>query len=72
MSGPTTTQLFSKAVGASSELALAGGGSSAVKIFLILTALSFGTALVLSVMLLVFSFCVFLSARLLLARRGTR
>jgi flagellar biosynthetic protein FliP len=49
MSGPTTTQLFSKAVGASSELALAGGGSSAVKIFLILTALSFGTALVLSV-----------------------
>jgi flagellar biosynthetic protein FliP len=37
-------------VGASNELALAsGGGSSAVKIFLILTALSFGTALVLSV-----------------------
>jgi flagellar biosynthetic protein FliP len=50
MNGPTTTQLFSKAVGASNELALAsGGGSSAVKIFLILTALSFGTALVLSV-----------------------
>jgi len=34
-------------VGASNELALAsGGGSSAVKIFLVLTALSFGTALV--------------------------
>ena len=49
MNGPTTTQLLSKAVGASNELALAGGGSSAVKIFLILTALSFGTALVLSV-----------------------
>jgi flagellar biosynthetic protein FliP len=50
MNGPTTTQLLSKAVGASNELALAsGGGSSAVKIFLVLTALSFGTALVLSV-----------------------
>lgn len=49
MNAPTTTQLLSKAAGASSELALAGGGSSAVKIFLILTALSFGTALVLSV-----------------------
>ena len=50
MNGPTTTQLLSKAVGASNELAVAsGGGSSAVKIFLILTALSFGTALVLSV-----------------------
>jgi len=49
MSPPTTTQLLSKAAGASSELALASGGSSAVKIFLILTALSFGTALVLSV-----------------------
>jgi len=50
MNGPTTTQLISKAVGAGNELALAsGGGSSAVKIFLILTALSFGTALVLSV-----------------------
>jgi flagellar biosynthetic protein FliP len=36
-------------VGASSELALASGGSSAVKLFLILTALSFGMALVLSV-----------------------
>jgi flagellar biosynthetic protein FliP len=49
MNGPSTTQLLSKAVGASSELALASGGSSAVKLFLILTALSFGTALVLSV-----------------------
>ena len=49
MNGPTTTQLLSKAVGASNELALASGGSSAVKLFLILTALSFGTALVLSV-----------------------
>jgi flagellar biosynthetic protein FliP len=49
MSGPTTTQLLSKAVGAGSEMALASGGSSAIKIFLILTALSFGTALVLSV-----------------------
>jgi flagellar biosynthetic protein FliP len=50
MNGQTTTQLLSKAVGASNELALAsGGGSSAVKIFLVLTALSFGTALVLSV-----------------------
>ena len=49
MNGPSTTQLLSKAVGASSELALAGGGSSAVKLFLILTALSFGMALVLSV-----------------------
>jgi flagellar biosynthetic protein FliP len=49
MNAPTTTQLLSKAVGASNELALAGGGSSAVKIFLILTALSFGMALVLSV-----------------------
>lgn len=50
MNSPTTTQLLSKAVGASNELALAsGGGSSAIKIFLILTALSFGTALVLSV-----------------------
>ncbi|MGB8296274.1 MAG: flagellar type III secretion system pore protein FliP [Polyangia bacterium] len=50
MNGPTTTQLLSKAVGASNELAVAsGGGSSAIKIFLILTALSFGTALVLSV-----------------------
>ena len=49
MSAPTTTQLLSKAVGASGEMALATGGSSAVKIFLILTALSFGMALVLSV-----------------------
>ena len=49
MNGPSTTQLLSKAVGASSELALASGGSSAVKLFLILTALSFGMALVLSV-----------------------
>jgi flagellar biosynthesis protein FliP len=49
MNGPSTTQLLSKAVGASNELALASGGSSAVKLFLILTALSFGTALVMSV-----------------------
>jgi flagellar biosynthetic protein FliP len=49
MNGPTTTQLLSKAVGASNELALGSGGSSAVKLFLILTALSFGMALVLSV-----------------------
>jgi flagellar biosynthetic protein FliP len=49
MNANSTTQLLEKAVGAGNELALASGGSSAVKIFLILTALSFGTALVLSV-----------------------
>jgi flagellar biosynthetic protein FliP len=43
------------------EIALQGGGSSAVKIFLLLTALSFGTALLLSVtsftrIIIVFSF----------------
>jgi flagellar biosynthetic protein FliP len=49
MNTNSTTQLLSKAVGAGNDLALAAGGSSAVKIFLIMTALSFGTALVLSV-----------------------
>ncbi|HEX7598445.1 MAG TPA: flagellar biosynthetic protein FliP, partial [Polyangia bacterium] len=49
MSAPSTTQLLTKVAGASGDMALATGGSSAVKIFLVLTALSFGMALVLSV-----------------------
>jgi len=49
MNAPSTTQLLHKAASAGSDLALTTGGSSAIKLFLILTALSFGTALVLSV-----------------------
>ncbi len=57
----STAKLISSAAEAGSGLAAAGGGSSAVKIFLILTALSFGAALVLSVtsftrIVIVFSF----------------
>jgi len=49
------------AVQAGSNLALGGGGSSAVKIFLLLTALSFGTTILLSLtcftrLIIVFSF----------------
>jgi flagellar biosynthetic protein FliP len=61
MNGSNTAKLISSAAEAGSGLAAAGGGSSAVKIFLILTALSFGAALVLSVtsftrIVIVFSF----------------
>lgn len=50
-----------KAFENSSQMALQGGGSSAVKIFLLLTALSFGSALILSLtsftrLIIVFSF----------------
>lgn len=49
------------AVGATAQMALGGGGSSAVKIFLIMTALSFGSALLVSLtaftrIVIVFSF----------------
>lgn len=61
MTGASTAKLISSAAEAGGGLAAAGGGSSAVKIFLILTALSFGAALVLSVtsftrIVIVFSF----------------
>jgi flagellar biosynthesis protein FliP len=49
MSTPSTTELLANAAKASGDIATASGGSAAVKLFLILTALSFGAALVLSV-----------------------
>jgi flagellar biosynthesis protein FliP len=44
-----TTAAAAKTAGASLDLALMGGGSNAVKIFLLLTALSFGASLILAV-----------------------
>ena len=49
MSGAATSKLLAGAATAGSDLVATGGGSSAVKIFLLLTALSFGAALLLSV-----------------------
>jgi flagellar biosynthesis protein FliP len=61
VSAPAATDPVLSAVGAASQLAVGGSGSSAVKIFLLLTALSFGTAIIVSLtsftrIIIVFSF----------------
>jgi flagellar biosynthesis protein FliP len=61
MSAPAAADPLAGMVQAGAQLATAGTGSSAVKIFLLLTALSFGSALLLSVtsftrIIIVFSF----------------
>ena len=61
MSAPAGADPVLAAVGASAQMAIGGSGSSAVKLFLILTALSFGTSLIVSLtsftrIIIVFSF----------------